>query len=75
MSPGRRFSLVLFRLPLKDISQIEGHLIKPFLNLLETDCPGDRTKALESKGYGTRYILLIDNFLGGPSEGIRSVIV
>jgi len=36
--------------------EIEGHLIKPFLNLLETDCPGDRTKALESKGYGTRSI-------------------
>merc|ERR1712013_461780 len=34
--------------------EIEGHLIKPFLNLLESDCPGDRTKALESKGYGTR---------------------
>jgi len=34
--------------------EIEGHLIKPFLNLLESDCPEDRTKALESKGYGTR---------------------
>jgi len=34
--------------------EIEEHLIKPFLNLLESDCPGDKSKALQSMGYGTR---------------------
>ena len=30
-------------------------MIKPFLNLLESDCPGDKAKELQSMGYGTRY--------------------
>merc|ERR1712032_1780621 len=34
--------------------EIEGHLIKPFLNLLESDCPGDKARELQSMGYGTR---------------------
>ena len=39
----------------RSFAKIEGHLIKPFLNQLESDCPGDKGKALQSMGYGTRY--------------------
>jgi len=34
--------------------EIEGRLIKPFLNLLESDCPGDKAKELQSMGFGIR---------------------
>ena len=30
-------------------------MIKPFLNILESDYPGDKAKELESMGFGIRY--------------------